>query len=61
MLGPLTGRIYVATRYRDLGDGRWEALEKFDVTSNFFEVYDTAVSQFTYTAKEANGTEHVHG
>jgi hypothetical protein len=33
--GGLTGRVYVVTRYRDLGEGRLEALEKFDVTDQY--------------------------
>lgn len=35
MRGGLTGRVYVVTRYRDLGDGRYEALAKFDVTEDY--------------------------
>jgi len=35
MRGGLSGRIYVVTRYRDLGDGLIEALEKYDVTEDF--------------------------
>jgi len=35
MRGGLTGRIYVATRYRELANGAVEALEKFDVTEDF--------------------------
>lgn len=35
MVGGLTNRVYVVTRYRDLGDGCIEALEKFDVTEDF--------------------------
>lgn len=31
----LTGRVYVVTRYKELGDGRFESLEKFDVTDDF--------------------------
>lgn len=33
--GGLSGRVYVATRYRDLGNGTWEALEKHDVHEDF--------------------------
>jgi hypothetical protein len=49
MLGPLTGRIYIATRYRDLGEGRFEALEKFDVTSQFMAVKEESERLFDYT------------
>lgn len=35
MRGGLSGRVYVVTRYRDLGDGNYEALEKYDVTEEF--------------------------
>lgn len=48
MLGPLTGRIYVATRYKDLGDGKWEALEKYDVTSDFMDIKAEAERLFDY-------------
>jgi hypothetical protein len=53
MLGPLTGRIYIATRYKDLGDGKWESLEKYDVTNDFLALYTEATSRFTYTAEGA--------
>lgn len=33
--GPLSGRVYVVTRYRDLGNGMFEAHEKHDVTDEF--------------------------
>lgn len=35
MRGGLSGRIYVVTRYRDLGDGFFESLQKYDVTEDF--------------------------
>jgi hypothetical protein len=35
MRGGLSNRVYVVTRYRDLGNGMIEALEKFDVTEEF--------------------------
>lgn len=35
MRGGLSNRVYVVTRYRDLGNGSIEALEKFDVTEEF--------------------------
>lgn len=51
MLGGLTGRIYVATRYRvvDEASGTWEALEKHDVTDQFMAVKAEAEEKFTYT------------
>ena len=56
MLGPLTGRIYVATRYRliDAEKGTWEALEKYDVTSDFMAVKEEAERLFTYTPKASD-------
>lgn len=33
--GGFTGRIYVVTRYKDLGRGLVEALEKYDITEEF--------------------------
>ncbi len=35
MRGGLSGRVFVVTRYKDLGGGTIEALEKFDVTEDF--------------------------
>lgn len=35
MCSGLTNRVYVVTRYKDLGDGRIEAIEKYDVTEDF--------------------------
>jgi hypothetical protein len=35
MRGGLSGRIYVVTRYRELGNGSVEALEKYDITEEF--------------------------
>lgn len=36
-VGPVSGRVYIVTRYRvlDAERGRYEALEKFDVTKQF--------------------------
>lgn len=35
MRGGLSGRVFVVTRYKDLGAGLIESLEKFDVTEDF--------------------------
>lgn len=35
MESPLTGRVFVVTRYRRLDGGLFEAREKFDVTGQF--------------------------
>lgn len=35
MRGGLSNRVFVVTRYKDLGDGMIEALEKYDVTDDF--------------------------
>jgi hypothetical protein len=36
-VGPLSGKVYIVTRYRvlDAEKGHYEALEKFDVTEQF--------------------------
>lgn len=52
MLGPLTGRIYIATRWKDLGGGTFEAIEKFDVTSQFIAVKEESERLFDYTPIE---------
>lgn len=39
----LTGRVYVVTRYKELGDGRFESLEKFDVTDDFQALVGTLI------------------
>jgi hypothetical protein len=51
MLGPMTGRIYVATRYKviDAERGLWEAQKKYDVTDQFMAVKEEAEAKFTYT------------
>jgi hypothetical protein len=38
MRGGLSGRVYAVLRYRDLGDGTYEALEKYDVTDDFLGI-----------------------
>lgn len=35
MCSGLASRVYVVTRYKELGDGLIEAIEKFDVTDDF--------------------------
>lgn len=40
MRGGLSGRVYVVTRYRDLGNGTIEALEKFDVHDDFLAMIE---------------------
>jgi hypothetical protein len=52
VLGPLTGRIYIATRYRVRDNGVIETQEKFDVTNDFMNLYAEAVEKFTYTPRE---------
>jgi hypothetical protein len=51
MLSPLTGRIYVATRYKVIDDerGLWRAVEKHDVTAQFMAVKEEAETKFDYT------------
>lgn len=31
----LTGRVYIVTKYRDLGDGKFNAITKYDCTDEF--------------------------
>jgi hypothetical protein len=57
VLGPLTGRIYIATRYRERDNGVVETQEKYDVTNDFLALYEEATSKFTYTAEGG----HKHG
>lgn len=40
MRGGLSGRVFVVTRYKDLGGGTIEALEKFDVTDDYNALAD---------------------
>jgi hypothetical protein len=47
-IGPLTGRIYIVTRYTDKGNGVIDAHEKFDVTGQFMEVKAIAEAKFDY-------------
>lgn len=35
MQSGLTGRVYVVTSYKDLGEGRIEASKQYDVTEQF--------------------------
>lgn len=39
--GGLSGRIYVVTKWRDLGNGAIEAVEKFDVTDQYDDLYES--------------------
>ena len=32
----ITDKVYIVTRYKDLHNGRFEALEKYDVTDDFY-------------------------
>jgi hypothetical protein len=56
MLGPLTGRIYIATRYKiiDAEKGTFEAQEKYDVTNQFMDLKAQAEELFTYTPVAAS-------
>jgi hypothetical protein len=57
VLGPLTGRIYIATRYTVRDNGVIEAREKYDVTDDFMNVYADAVARFDYTPRSPSGKE----
>lgn len=35
MRGGLSGRVFLVTRWRDLGEGRVEALRKVDITDQY--------------------------
>ena len=35
MNSPLTGNMYITTKYKDLGDGNFQAINKIDVTEEF--------------------------
>jgi hypothetical protein len=54
-IGPLSGRIYVVTKYRVLENGVIEAQTKYDVTSDFMAVKEIAERDFDYTAKSSDG------
>ena len=49
LLGPLTGRIYIATRYTERQNNVIEAHEKYDVTDDFLNLYADATAKFDYT------------
>lgn len=49
VLGPLTGRIYIATRYTVRENGVIESHEKYDVTNDFLNLYADATAKFDYT------------
>jgi hypothetical protein len=51
VLGPLTGRIYIATRYTVRPNGVIETQEKYDVTDAFLNLYADATARFNYTPK----------
>jgi hypothetical protein len=51
VLGPLTGRIYIATRYKVRPNGVIETQEKYDVTDDFLNLYAEAIAKFDYTPK----------
>lgn len=42
MHSPMTGRVYIVTRYKDRGGGRYEAITKYDVTENFLAVVEAS-------------------
>ena len=52
VLGPLTGRIYIATRYTERANGVIESHEKYDVTNDFMNLHAEATSKFNYTPKK---------
>ena len=54
LLGPLTGRIYIATRYTAKPGGIIEAHEKYDVTDDFLNLHADATAKFDYTPKAAS-------
>lgn len=58
VLGPLTGRIYIATRYTEREGGIIESSEKYDVTNEFLSLYEEATSKFTYTDRTGVGPSH---
>jgi hypothetical protein len=58
VLGPLSGRIYIATRYTVRDNGVIESHEKYDVTSDFMNVYADAVARFDYTPVSPSGKGH---
>lgn len=43
--GPLSGRWYAVTRYKDLGDGNIEAQEKHDITEQITGIINQALAQ----------------
>ena len=34
-ISEITGSVYIVTKYKDLGGGRFQAQEQFDITDNF--------------------------
>jgi hypothetical protein len=56
MESDLTGRVYVVTRYKDRGDGRYEAQTKYDVTDQFLAIHKRRVEN---DAKIREVADHV--
>lgn len=59
MRGGLSGRVYVVTSYRDLGNGNVEALVKHDITDDFTTLANEWVGELTrkLTLSEDNNTD----
>jgi hypothetical protein len=55
-IGPLTGRIYVVTKYRVLEGGVIDAQTKYDVTSDFMAVKEIAERDFDYVERPSGET-----
>ena len=35
MQSPMTNSVYIVTKYEDMGNGNYRAIEKYDVTETF--------------------------
>ena len=51
MCSPITGNVYIVTKYKDLGDGNYEAIDKVNVSTEFDKIVSSIPNQ-KITTKE---------
>jgi hypothetical protein len=54
MEGPITKSVFIVTRYKDLGDGTFQAYNKFDVTEQFDMLAEQRSGKYESLAKRVN-------
>ncbi len=54
LLSQLTGKVYIVTKYKDLGNGKFKSIIKYDITGEFLKIVKFFTKEIEKALKVTN-------